>query len=58
MARYQVIFCQNGYSHVDYETDDYNQACEVRSELYAEMSMGGERDFYYIIKDTHRKERD
>ena len=50
--RYQVIFHQDGYSHVDYETDDYNQAQERRSELQAQMYEAGERNFYYEIKDT------
>mgnify|MGYP000047790014 CR=1 FL=1 len=48
--KYQVIFCSGSYRHIDYETDNYEQACEVRSELQAEMYMCGERDFYYIIK--------
>ena len=48
---YQVIFCQGSYSHVDYETTSYEQAEEVKRELEAEMYLGGERDFYYIIKE-------
>lgn len=52
MARYQVIFCQGGYSHVDFETDDYSQAQEMRVHLTAQMNEGGERNFTYIIEDT------
>lgn len=50
--KYQVIFCQGSYSAVDYETDNYDQALEVKSELQAEMYASGERDFYYIIKEV------
>lgn len=49
--KYQVIFCQGNYSHIDYETTSYEQALEVKSELEAEMYICGERDFYYIIKE-------
>lgn len=56
MARYKVIFSQNGYNHVDYETDDYSQAQEMRIHLTAQMSEAGERDFYYIIEDTKLEE--
>ncbi len=47
---YQVVFCQGSYSCVDYETSDYDQALEVKAELYAEMYAGGERNFNYIIR--------
>lgn len=47
---YQVVFVQGNYSCVDYETSSYEQACEVKMELYAQMSMAGERNFDYIIK--------
>ena len=56
MARYQVIFSQGRYSAVDFETDDYSQAQEMRIHLTAQMSEAGERDFYYIIKDTLMEE--
>ena len=48
--KYQVIFCSGNYSHIDYETENEEQAYEVKRELEAEMYMSGERDFYYIIK--------
>ena len=48
--KYQVIFCQGGYSQVDFETEDYEQALEVKYELQSQMYLCGERDFYYIIK--------
>lgn len=54
--RYQVIFCQGGYSAVDFETDDYSQAQEMRVHLTAQMHEAGERDFTYIIKDTKLEE--
>lgn len=47
---YQVVFCQGGYTCVDYETSNYEQACEVMAELYVQMSMAGERNFDYIIR--------
>ncbi len=50
--KYQVVFCSGGYSAIDYETYNYEQALEVRSELQAEMSLMGERDFFYIIKEV------
>lgn len=49
-VKYQVVFVQGNYSCVDYETSNYEQACEVKMELYAQMSMAGERNFDYIIK--------
>lgn len=52
---YQVIFCQGSYSHIDYETENEEQAYEVRSELQAEMYMSGERNFDYIIKEKEMK---
>ena len=48
--KYQVVFIQGNYSAVDYETDNYEQAEEVRMELTSEMAINGERDFCYIIK--------
>ena len=48
--KYQVVFIQGNYSAVDYETDNYDQAEEVRMELTSEMAINGERDFCYIIK--------
>lgn len=54
MAKYQVIFHSGGYSAVDYETDNYDQAVEVKGELQAEMFMNGERNFYYEIKENGR----
>lgn len=56
MGRYKVIFCQGNYSAVDFETDDYSQAQEMRYHLQAQMSEAGERDFYYIIEDTYMDE--
>lgn len=50
--KYQVIFCQGSYTCVDYETTSYEQACEVKRELQAEMYAGGERNFDYIIKEV------
>ena len=47
---YQVVFCQGGYTCVDYETRVYEQAQEVMMELYAQMREAGERNFDYIIK--------
>ena len=52
MKKYLVIFCQGRYSKVDYETEDYDQALEVREELTRDMMFCGERDFYYIIKEV------
>lgn len=52
---YQVIFSQGDYSHVDYETESYEQACEVMRELQNEMYFGGERGFDYIIKEIVKK---
>ena len=52
MARYQVIFCQGNYTAVDFETDDYSQAQEMRIHLTAQMSEAGEKNFTYIIEDT------
>ena len=51
---YQVVFSQNGYEKVDYETSDHDQAQEVMRELQASMSMGGERNFSYYIKEVKR----
>ena len=56
MARYQIIFCQGGYTAVDFETDDYEQAQEMRYHLTARMREAGERNFDYIIKDTQLEE--
>ena len=50
--RYQVVFCSGSYHAVDFETDDYSQAQEMRVHLQAQMSEAGEKDFYYIIEDT------
>ena len=47
---YQVVFKQGNWEQVDFETEDYDQACEVQRELYAEMSLMGERDFTYYIR--------
>ena len=33
--KYQVIFCSGSYSHIDYETENEEQAYEVKSELEA-----------------------
>lgn len=52
MKKYQVIFVQGSYSHVDYETDDYDQAQEVKRELQSDMYISGERDFCYVIKEV------
>lgn len=52
--RYQVVFHSGSYSKVDFETDCYEQALEVKFELTNEMRLGGEKDFYYEIKDTHQ----
>ena len=54
--KYQVIFCQGTYTCVDYETESYEQACEVKSELQAEMYASGERNFNYIIKEVKQDE--
>ena len=47
---YQVVFCQGGYTCVDYETSVYEQAQEVMMELRSQMYIAGERNFNYIIK--------
>lgn len=54
MKIYQVVFCQDGYSSVDFETTNYEQAQEVRMELYSQMSLMGERNFNYIIKEIKK----
>ena len=56
MARYQVVFCQGNYTAVDFETDDYSQAQEMRVHLQAQMAEAGEHNFYYIIEDTYMNE--
>ena len=52
MKRYQVVFCQGSYSHIDFETTDYQQAQEVRNELQNEMTLCGERNFYIVIREV------
>jgi hypothetical protein len=51
MEIYQVVFCQDGYTCVDYETSIYEQAQEVMAELRSQMYLAGERNFDYIIKE-------
>lgn len=53
MKKYQVVFCQGSYSHIDFETTDYNQAQEVRRELQNDMTLCGERDFYIVIREVN-----
>ena len=48
---YQVVFHQNGYSCVDYETENIDQAFEVMTEMTAQAQAMGERDFCYSIKE-------
>lgn len=48
--KYQVIFCSGNYEHIDYETENEEQAYEVKRELEADMFMSGERDFFYIVR--------
>ena len=50
--RYQVVFESGGYTHIDFETDNYDQAQEVMHELHNDMYLCGERNFFYYIKDT------
>lgn len=50
MTLYQVVFCQGEYTRVDYETSNYEQACEVMTEFMSQMSLAGEKGFDYIIK--------
>jgi len=49
---YQIIFHSGNYKCIDAETDSYEQACEIRDELQAQMYAYGERDFYYEIKEV------
>lgn len=49
MTLYQVVFCQGGYTCVDYETSIYEQAVEIMGELQSQMYLAGERNFDYII---------
>lgn len=51
---YQVVFLQGNYENVDYETENYDQAQEVMRELQAEMTLGGERNFCYVIREVKR----
>lgn len=51
---YQVVFLQGDYSCVDYETSNYEQACEVMNELRSQMYIAGERNFDYIIKQVRK----
>lgn len=51
---YQVVFMQGNYEAVDFETTDYDQACEVMREQQASMTMGGERNFSYMIREVRR----
>ena len=51
---YQVVFSQNGYECVDYETEDYDTACEMKYHLTADMYACGERDFCYYVKEVKR----
>ena len=53
---YQVVFVQGGYSCVDYETSNYEQALEVMTELRSQMYIAGERNFDYIIKQVRKGE--
>ena len=48
---YQIIFHSGNYSCVDDTAETYEQALELRSEWQARMWEGGERDFYYEIKE-------
>ena len=45
---------QGNYEAVDFETTDYDQACEVMREQQASMTMGGERNFSYMIREVRR----
>lgn len=49
MEKYEVVFCQGGYTHVDY-VGEYENCVEVKTELERDMFLSGERDFYYIIR--------
>lgn len=51
---YQVVFVQGGYTCVDYETNNYEQAVEVMTELRSQMYIAGERNFDYIIKQLKK----
>lgn len=49
---YQIIFHSGNYKAIDAEAETYDQAIEIRAELQAQMYIGGERDFYYEIKEV------
>lgn len=50
--QYELIFCQEGYQHVDF-VGTYEQCQDVKRELERDMYLSGERNFYYIIKEAH-----
>lgn len=51
MKKWQIIFHSGNYSCIDGEATSYEQACEIKAELQAQMYLGGERDFFYEIKE-------
>lgn len=48
--KYEIIFHSGNYKCVDGIAYSYDQACEMKTELTAQMYNIGERDFYYEIK--------
>ena len=54
MKVYQVVFHSGSYSAVDAEVSTREQAEECVWELQAQMYAGGERDFYYEIREVKK----
>ena len=46
---YQVIFSSGNYSRVDYETESYYDAINVKDDLVLIAREAGEREFFYSI---------
>lgn len=56
MKKYELVFIQGNYSHVDFESDSYEQCVEVKDEMQVTMFLLGERHFDYIIRETKEEE--